>query len=81
MCASTLVRAQAITVKIGIFYGENRTAHILWDSLLGPSVLVHDERKKLIPFVSVKALYDTAEVVDITNGLKEIAPPNAPVGY
>ncbi|KAL7940126.1 P-loop containing nucleoside triphosphate hydrolase protein [Trichoderma barbatum] len=41
-------------------------------------VLVHDERKKLIPFVSVKALYDTAEVINITNGLKEIAPPDAP---
>ncbi|KAL7903804.1 P-loop containing nucleoside triphosphate hydrolase protein [Trichoderma velutinum] len=41
-------------------------------------VLVHDERKKLIPFVSVKALCDTAEVVNITNGPKEIAPPDAP---
>lgn len=41
-------------------------------------VLVHDERRKPMPFVSVKALYDTAEVVNITNGPKEIAPPNAP---
>lgn len=41
-------------------------------------VLVHDERKKLMPFVSVKALYNTAEVVNITNGPKEIAPPDAP---
>lgn len=41
-------------------------------------VLVHDERRKPMPFVSVKVLYDTAEVVNITNGPKEIAPPNAP---
>jgi hypothetical protein len=41
-------------------------------------VLVHDERKKLVPFASVKAPYNTAKVINIRNDPKEIAPPNAP---
>ncbi|KAK5994452.1 hypothetical protein PT974_04926 [Cladobotryum mycophilum] len=41
-------------------------------------VLVHDEDKKLMPFVSVKALYETAEVINMTKNVAEIAPPDAP---
>ncbi|KAF4957478.1 hypothetical protein FSARC_11289 [Fusarium sarcochroum] len=39
-------------------------------------VLVHDDNKKLMPFVSVDDLYETAEVVDMTNSQARIAPPN-----
>ncbi|KAL7942692.1 P-loop containing nucleoside triphosphate hydrolase protein [Trichoderma barbatum] len=41
-------------------------------------VLVHDDRKKLMPFVSVDALYETADVVNMTSKKDKIASPNAP---
>lgn len=41
-------------------------------------VLVHDERKKLMPFVSVDGLYETAEVINMTSEKTKIASPNAP---
>ncbi|KAI0447558.1 P-loop containing nucleoside triphosphate hydrolase protein [Xylaria telfairii] len=41
-------------------------------------VLIHDETKKLMPFVSVKALYRTAEVINIGRVEGKIAPPDAP---
>ncbi|KAL7940272.1 hypothetical protein V8C42DRAFT_363230 [Trichoderma barbatum] len=39
-------------------------------------VLVHDESKKLMPFVSVKDLYQTAEVVNMTNHMAKLSLPN-----
>ncbi|KAJ4254398.1 hypothetical protein NW762_009993 [Fusarium torreyae] len=41
-------------------------------------VLVHYEEEKLMPFASVKALYSTAEVIDITKNRDVIKPPDAP---
>lgn len=41
-------------------------------------VLVHDESKKLMPFVSVDNLYETAEVINMTSEKARIASPNAP---
>ncbi|KAK0761489.1 hypothetical protein N5P37_006441 [Trichoderma harzianum] len=41
-------------------------------------VLVHDEREKLMPFVSVDNLYETAEVINLTSNKAKIASPNAP---
>ncbi|KAH6608360.1 hypothetical protein Trco_001706 [Trichoderma cornu-damae] len=41
-------------------------------------VLVHHEDKKLMAFVSVDALYKTAEVVNMTRKEAKIAPPDAP---
>ncbi|KAL7786356.1 P-loop containing nucleoside triphosphate hydrolase protein [Trichoderma ceciliae] len=41
-------------------------------------VLVHEEDKKLMPFVSVKALYETADVISITNSQAKMALPDAP---
>lgn len=41
-------------------------------------VLIHDESKKLMPFVSVKALYRTAEVVNMRRAQGKIAAPNSP---
>ncbi|KAL6799810.1 P-loop containing nucleoside triphosphate hydrolase protein [Trichoderma sp. SZMC 28012] len=41
-------------------------------------VLVHDERKKLMPFVSVDNLYETAEVINMTCNKAKITSPNAP---
>ncbi|RYP42687.1 hypothetical protein DL767_000056 [Monosporascus sp. MG133] len=41
-------------------------------------VLVHDDNRRLMPFVSVEALYETAEVVDLTGSQAKIAPPHAP---
>ncbi|KAL7906817.1 P-loop containing nucleoside triphosphate hydrolase protein, partial [Trichoderma velutinum] len=39
-------------------------------------VVVHDESKKLMPFVSVKALYETAEVINMTNNMAKLSLPN-----
>ncbi|UKZ78700.1 hypothetical protein TrVFT333_006446 [Trichoderma virens FT-333] len=39
-------------------------------------VLVHDESKKLMPFMSVEDLYETAEVVNMTNNLAKLSMPN-----
>ncbi|KKO97350.1 hypothetical protein THAR02_10542 [Trichoderma harzianum] len=39
-------------------------------------VLVHDESKKLMPFMSVEDLYETAEVVNMTNNLAKLSVPN-----
>lgn len=41
-------------------------------------VLVHDENEKLMPFVSVDNLYETAEVINMTSEQARIASPNAP---
>ncbi|KAJ8128539.1 hypothetical protein O1611_g5094 [Lasiodiplodia mahajangana] len=41
-------------------------------------VVVHDESKKLMPFVDRDALYKTAEVVNMTEIETKIAPPKAP---
>lgn len=41
-------------------------------------VLVYDENKKLMPFVSVDALYETAEVINMTNNTAKISSPDAP---
>lgn len=41
-------------------------------------VLVHDEKHKLMPFVSVDALYKTAEVIKDTANPARIARPDAP---
>lgn len=41
-------------------------------------VLVHDEREKLMPFVSVDNLYETAEVINLTSNKAKITSPNAP---
>ncbi|KAI0551998.1 P-loop containing nucleoside triphosphate hydrolase protein [Xylaria curta] len=41
-------------------------------------VFIHDESKKFMPFVSVEALYRTAEVVNMVKVEGEIAPPDAP---
>ncbi|PNP55436.1 hypothetical protein THARTR1_04266 [Trichoderma harzianum] len=41
-------------------------------------VLVHDEREKLMPFVSVDNLYKTADVINTTSNKAKIASPNAP---
>ncbi|RSL56770.1 hypothetical protein CEP54_008652 [Fusarium duplospermum] len=41
-------------------------------------VLIHHEEKKLMPFVSVKALYETADVTDMTKAQRGIEPPGAP---
>ncbi|KAJ4854773.1 uncharacterized protein T069G_10331 [Trichoderma breve] len=41
-------------------------------------VLVHDEREKLMPFVSVDKLYETAEVINLTSNKAKITSPNAP---
>ncbi|KAL6694160.1 P-loop containing nucleoside triphosphate hydrolase protein [Trichoderma pleuroticola] len=41
-------------------------------------VLIHDEKKKLMPFVSVDNLYETAEVINMTSEQAKIASPNAP---
>ncbi|KAI0868744.1 P-loop containing nucleoside triphosphate hydrolase protein [Hypoxylon argillaceum] len=41
-------------------------------------VLVYNENEKLMPFMSVEALYKTAEVINMTSNEQEIAPPNAP---
>ncbi|KAH8797862.1 P-loop containing nucleoside triphosphate hydrolase protein [Xylogone sp. PMI_703] len=41
-------------------------------------VLVHNEAEKLMPFVSVEALYETAEVVNMTSSQARITPPDTP---
>ncbi|KAL7932898.1 P-loop containing nucleoside triphosphate hydrolase protein [Trichoderma chlorosporum] len=41
-------------------------------------VMVHNEQKKVMPFVSVGNLYETADVVNLTRRKAKIAPPNAP---
>ncbi|RYP18040.1 hypothetical protein DL765_004156 [Monosporascus sp. GIB2] len=41
-------------------------------------VLVHDDNGRLMPFVSVEALYETAEIVNLTNNQARIASPHAP---
>ncbi|KAK4085245.1 uncharacterized protein Triagg1_235 [Trichoderma aggressivum f. europaeum] len=41
-------------------------------------VLVHDEEKKVMPFVSVDGLYQTAKVTNMTSEKTKIASPNAP---
>ncbi|KAL6811545.1 P-loop containing nucleoside triphosphate hydrolase protein [Trichoderma sp. SZMC 28015] len=41
-------------------------------------VMIHDESEKLMPFVSVDNLYETAEVINMTSNEAKIAPPNAP---
>ncbi|KAK4164002.1 P-loop containing nucleoside triphosphate hydrolase protein [Cladorrhinum sp. PSN259] len=41
-------------------------------------VLVHDEKNELMPFASVKALYETATVVNMTTKPSKIKPPPVP---
>ncbi|GAP85660.1 putative P-loop containing nucleoside triphosphate hydrolase protein [Rosellinia necatrix] len=41
-------------------------------------VLIHDESQKLMPFVSVDALYKTAEIINMTSERAKIAPPDTP---
>ncbi|KAI8717117.1 DNA helicase [Fusarium sp. LHS14.1] len=41
-------------------------------------VLIHHEDKKLMPFASVKALYETADVTDMTKAQREIKAPDVP---
>ncbi|KAK7428144.1 hypothetical protein QQZ08_005384 [Neonectria magnoliae] len=41
-------------------------------------VVIHNETKKLMPFVSVEALYETADVVNMTHKQGKIPPPDAP---
>jgi hypothetical protein len=41
-------------------------------------VLVHFEEAKLMPFASVAALYETADIVNITRNRNRIEPPKAP---
>ncbi|KAK0723978.1 P-loop containing nucleoside triphosphate hydrolase protein [Apiosordaria backusii] len=41
-------------------------------------VLVHFEEEELMPFVSVKALYETARVINMTRNQDRIKPPRAP---
>ncbi|KAJ2904917.1 hypothetical protein MKZ38_006958 [Zalerion maritima] len=41
-------------------------------------VLVHDDKESLMPFVSVEALYETAEIVNLTDKQAKIAPPHVP---
>ncbi|KAL6366256.1 hypothetical protein LRP88_00101 [Fusarium phalaenopsidis] len=41
-------------------------------------VLVHNEEEKLMPFTSVKALYETAEIINMTRNRDRIEPPDAP---
>ncbi|RYO92587.1 hypothetical protein DL763_004623 [Monosporascus cannonballus] len=41
-------------------------------------VLVHDDNERFMPFVSVEALYETAEIVNLTNNQAKIASPHAP---
>ncbi|KAL6872768.1 P-loop containing nucleoside triphosphate hydrolase protein [Trichoderma novae-zelandiae] len=41
-------------------------------------LLVHDDGKKLMPFVSVDALYETAEVINTTGKDSKIARPDSP---
>ncbi|KAF7557318.1 hypothetical protein G7Z17_g812 [Cylindrodendrum hubeiense] len=41
-------------------------------------VLVHEDNKKLMPFVSVDAVYETAEVVNLTRNQAKLAPPDTP---
>ncbi|QYT01979.1 DNA helicase [Trichoderma simmonsii] len=41
-------------------------------------VLVHDENERLMPFVSVDNLYETAEVINMTSEEARIVSPNAP---
>lgn len=41
-------------------------------------VLVHNETEKLMPFMSVEALYKTADVINMTSRKQKIAPPDAP---
>lgn len=41
-------------------------------------VLIHHEDQKLMPFASVKALYETADVIDMTNAQRGIEAPGDP---
>ncbi|RYP08853.1 hypothetical protein DL764_001650 [Monosporascus ibericus] len=41
-------------------------------------VLVHDDNGRVMPFVSVEALYEAAEIVNLTDNQAKIAPPHAP---
>ncbi|KAL2683352.1 hypothetical protein Neosp_007822 [[Neocosmospora] mangrovei] len=41
-------------------------------------VLVHHKNQKLMPFVAIEALYETADVIDMTTEQGRIAPPDAP---
>lgn len=41
-------------------------------------VLVHFEEAKLMPFTSVTALYETADIINITRNRNRIEPPKAP---
>ncbi|RSM04302.1 hypothetical protein CEP52_006880 [Fusarium oligoseptatum] len=41
-------------------------------------VLIHHEDRKLMPFASVKALYETADVTDMTKAQRGIEAPGAP---
>lgn len=41
-------------------------------------VVIHDENKKLMPFVSVDELCNTANIVNLTENNSEIASPSAP---
>ncbi|KAL7903851.1 P-loop containing nucleoside triphosphate hydrolase protein [Trichoderma velutinum] len=40
--------------------------------------IIHDKSKKLMPFISVKALYETAVVVNITNNIAKLSLPKSP---
>ncbi|KAJ4207052.1 hypothetical protein NW759_014050 [Fusarium solani] len=41
-------------------------------------VLIHHEDKKLMPFVPVKALHETADIIDMTKAQRGIEAPSAP---
>ncbi|KAF4470472.1 p-loop containing nucleoside triphosphate hydrolase [Fusarium albosuccineum] len=41
-------------------------------------MLIHDESKNLMPFVSMEALYNTSEIVNLTENQADIRPPDAP---
>ncbi|KAJ4208347.1 hypothetical protein NW767_001451 [Fusarium falciforme] len=41
-------------------------------------VLIHHEDKKLMPFVSAKALYETADITDMTKSQRGFEAPGAP---
>lgn len=41
-------------------------------------ILIHDDNEALMPFVPVKALQETAEIVNLTNNQAGIASPGAP---
>lgn len=41
-------------------------------------ILIHNDKEKLMPFVSIDALCNTADVVNMTDEQTDIAPPNEP---